>query len=153
MTPADFVVRRTAAATRLTWPRHDWCSVALPIHLVPGSLTVLTGDVAAMDALLSRVAPVNDKRPVLSPTPLPVVRADDNSAAQSIDIIQAALAAGTPVVVAGGQPDAVVAAGEPVPDLLARLLTTPRELMTEPTAVGSIRAGHTVTLTGQHTAD
>jgi len=30
---------------------------------------------------------------------------------------------------------------------------TPRELVTEPTVVGSIRAGYTATLTGQHTGD
>src|SRR4051812_1385032 len=153
MTSADSVVRRTAAATRLPWPQHDWCSAALPMHLVPGSLTVLTGDAVAMEALLSRVAHVNDKRDVLSPTPLAVARGDDDAAAQSAEVVQAALAAGMPVVVAGGQPDAVVAAGEPVPDLLVAVVVTPRELVMEPTAFGSIRAGYTATLTGQHASD
>jgi hypothetical protein len=153
VTSAHSVVRRTAAATRLPWPVHDWCAVGLPMHLVPGSLTVLDGDTAAIDALLSRVAGVNDKRTVLSPAPMAVVRATRDPAAQSIDVIQAALAAGTPVVVSGGRPAAVVAAGEPMPDLRASIVTTPREFVIEPTAVGSVRAGYTVTLTGQHAAD
>jgi hypothetical protein len=55
----------------MPWPRHDWCSAALPVHLVPGSLTVLDGDAAAIDALLGRLASVNSKRLVLSPAPLP----------------------------------------------------------------------------------
>lgn len=152
VTPADSVVRRTAAASRLPWPRHARCSVALPMHLVPGSLTVLDGDAAAIDALLRRVAGVNDERVVLSPAPLAVVRANDNPVAQSVDVVQAALAAGTPVVVSGGQPESVVAAGEPMPDLLATVAVAPRELALGPTAVGSIRAGYTVTLSGQHEA-
>ena len=153
MTSAEPVVRRTAAATRLPWPRHDWCSVGLPMHVVPGSLTILTGDAEASVALLSRVAHVNDKRAVLSPAPLAVLRVDDDPVAQSIHVIQAALSAGTPVVLSGGQSDAVVAAGEPMPDLLATVATTPRELVTEPIVAGNLRAGHSVTLTGQHASD
>lgn len=152
VTSADSVVRRTAAARRLPWPRHDWCSVALPMHLVPGSLTVLDGDAVAIDALLPRVAGVNDARAVLSPAPLAVIRATDDPAAQSVDVVQSALAAGMAVVVSGGQPGTVVAAGEPMPDLLATVTVTSGELVRAPTAVGSIRAGYSVTLTGQHEA-
>src|SRR3954470_14986688 len=105
MNPTDSLVRRTAAATRLPWPRHDWCSAALPMHLVRGSLTVLDGDAAAIDALLGRLAGGKRKRLVLSPAPVAVVRAAEDQPAQSIGVVQAALAAGTPVVVSGGQPD------------------------------------------------
>src|SRR4051812_33518237 len=70
VTSANPVGRRTAAATRLPWPQHDWCSVALPMHLVPGSLTILEGHPAAIAALRSRIARVNEKRAVLSPAPL-----------------------------------------------------------------------------------
>lgn len=123
------------------------------MYVVPGSLTVLDGDSAAIDALLSRIASVNDKRIVLSPAPLAVARATRDPGAQSIGVIQAALSAGTPVVVSGGRPEAVVTAGEPMCDLLASVVATPRELVSEPSAVGSVRAGYTVTLTGQHAAD
>jgi hypothetical protein len=40
-----------------------------------------------------------------------------------------------------------------MPELVATVIVTPRELVTEPTAAGSIRAGYTATLTGQHAAD
>lgn len=122
------------------------------MHLVHGSLTVLDGDAVAIDALLRRVAGVNDARAVLSPSPLAVERAIDDPAAQSVEVVQAALAAGTPVVLSGGQPGAVVAAGEPIPDLLATITVTSGELVRAPTVAGSIRSGYTVTLTGQHEA-
>jgi hypothetical protein len=153
MPPADSGVRRSAAAARLPWPQHDWCSVSLPMHLAAGSLTVLDGHAAAVEALLRRIAGVNEKRAVLAPGPLAVVRTSGDAFRQSIDVVQAALATGAPVVVSGGRPAAVVAAGEPLPDLSATVITTPRQLVTEPAVVGSIRAGYTVTLTGQHAAD
>lgn len=144
------VRRRTPAAARFTWPAHDVCDVALPMHLVGGSLTVLDGDPVAVEALLQRIDHMNDDREVLTPAPLSVRRHEGIT--ESVAAVNAALEQGYPVV-CQGQPQAAVAAGEPVPDLTLTLVTTQLEEVVEPVLSGNMHEGFHAVITGESSGD
>jgi hypothetical protein len=122
------------------------------MRLVPGALIVLHGDEVAVEELATRAAAVNNPREVWLPGPL-VVRREGDVAAQSSAVIQPALAAGIPVITAGYPSAEVIAAGEPIADLEARVSWVDSRFPVEPVVVGSPRSGYRTVLYGSHGAD
>jgi hypothetical protein len=122
------------------------------MNLIPGALIVVDGRDDAIDLLIDRAASVNEQRLVWTPGPL-VVRRGTEPGVHSREVIQPALAAGSPLIVAGGVTDEVIAAGEPIADLRVHAIEVPSELVVEPNVSGTIRSGYDVTVFGAHSGD